>query len=132
MGFGFWGAFAAPFLAQAAPTGIEAAAPATPTAIVEPAGDDFFGAAPMAGDEMAEAAGGAASATDIGQLGVNTAEQTGRVAGVAVDGATGEIASNSVANNSGFTTVFNNTGNGVIFQNTVNVNIFLGSPSTSN
>ena len=133
MGMSFWGAFAAPILAQAAPidqTTVVAEAPWSETVAVA-AADEFSGFAEMDVAAMSDAAGGAATAIDIGILGVNSSDQTGGVAGVTVNGATGGIAGNSVANNTGFTTVFSNTGNGVVFQNTVNVNIFLGS-ATSN
>lgn len=130
MGVSLWGAFAAPFLAQAVPVETAIMPPTVETA--EPASlDAFSDIAPMASGDMADAAGGTDTAVSIDLLGVNSSDQNGQVAGVVVNGVTGAVSGNSITNNSGFTTVFSNTGNGVVFQNTVNVNIFLGSGASN-
>ena len=124
MGMSAWGIFAAPFLMQAAPVDqstVEIAQPQTNQST------DIFGSiTPLDELAMSEASGGADTAIDIQDFGVNLAENDGGVSNIDVDNSeTGQIANNAVNGNRGITTVFNNTGNGVVFQSNVNVNIFL-------
>ncbi|MBY0423612.1 MAG: hypothetical protein K2Q06_15010 [Parvularculaceae bacterium] len=123
MSMNVWALFAAPFLAQAAPE----SAPDVEALSVEISDDAFSEFDMLDAAAMADASGGAATATDIGVIGINDSNQIGSVSRVTVSGSqTGLIGDNQVADNSGITTVFNNTGNGVVFQSTVNVNIFMG------
>lgn len=75
---------------------------------------------------MSTASGGADTAINIDNLGVNMAENNGSVSDVNVSNSTsGDVTDNIVTDNSGITTVFNNSGSGVLMQSIVNVNIFL-------
>ena len=125
MGMSAWGIFAAPFLAHApvdAPAAVDAE-----TVIVADGADIFSDFSALDEQTMSAASGGADTAVDIGDFGLNIADNDGSVDNVNVtDSETGQIANNVVSGNGGITTVFNNTGNGVVFQNSVNVNIFLG------
>lgn len=127
MGLSAWGLLAAPLMAQGAPT---PAAPETPTVLSSAeSGDIFSDLALMDENAMRDASGGAATAIDIGSMGVNFADNKGQVQDNHVTNSdTGQIAHNAVTGNGGITTVFNNTGNGVVFQSNVNVNIFLNGP----
>ena len=127
MGMSAWGIFAAPILAHAPVPADTAAMLEIETVQMADQGSDLFsGFAPMDELSMSEASGGADTAIDIGNMGVNLADNDGSVDNVNVNNSeTGDIANNTVAGNDGITTVFNNTGNGVIFQSNVNVNIFL-------
>ena len=127
MGMSAWGIFAAPFLAHS-PAPAEAPVAATDNIQIVADGSDIFsGIAVLDEQTMSSASGGADTAVDIGDFGLNIADNDGSVDNVTVtDSETGQIANNMVSGNGGITTVFNNTGNGVIFQNSVNVNIFLG------
>ena len=130
MGMSAWGLLAAPLMAQGAP------APAT--AVQEPAAisasaageaDIFSELSVMDENAMRDAAGGADTAIDIGNIGMNVSKNTGQTKDVEVNNSTtGQIANNAVNGNGGITTVFNNTGNGVVFQSNVNVNIFTTGP----
>jgi hypothetical protein len=124
MGMSAWGILAAPLLAHApAPSAETAAMEARPPTVET----DIFGAlSPMDDGLMSAASGGADTAIDIADFGLNIADNDGSVNEINVNNSdTGKIADNVVSGNGGITTVFNNTGNGVIFQNNVNVNIFL-------
>ena len=91
---------------------------------------DIFGQSAMMDDaSMRDAAGGSSHyAIDLGALGINSSSSIATVTDNSADNSiTGEIASNIVANNSGFTTVVFNSGNQVVFQNTVQVNVFTGN-----
>lgn len=127
MGLSAWGLLAAPLMAQGAPA---PAAPETPTVLSSAdSGDIFSDLALMDESAMRDASGGAATAIDIGSMGVNFADNKGQVQDNHVNNSdTGQIAHNAVTGNGGITTVFNNTGNGVVFQSNVNVNIFLNGP----
>ena len=126
MGMSAWGIFAAPFLAHA-PAPADAPAAAADIEIVSDGSDIFSGISALDENAMSAASGGADTAVDIGDFGLNIADNDGSVENVNVtDSETGQIANNVVSGNGGITTVFNNTGNGVVFQNSVNVNIFLG------
>ena len=131
MGMSAWGIFAAPFLASApVPAETVEALDSDMLQLVEDGSDLFGSFAPMDETAMSRASGGADTAIDIGNLGVNLADNDGSVENINVnDSDTGDIANNSVSGNEGITTVFNNTGNGVIFQSNVNVNIFLNDGS---
>ncbi|MHA7871272.1 MAG: hypothetical protein ACX939_02875 [Hyphococcus sp.] len=123
MGMSAWGIIAAPFLAHAPAPEPSAAIDA---AVIEDGSDIFSSFAPMDERAMSEASGGADTAVDIDDFGLNIADNDAIVDNVSVaDSDTGEIANNMISDNAGITTVFNNTGNGVVFQNSVNVNIFL-------
>lgn len=127
MGMSAWGIIAAPFLANA-PVPAETAAmlDSDMLQLAEDSSDLFGSFAPMDELAMSQASGGSDTAIDIGNLGVNLAENDGSVENInANNSETGDIANNAVTGNDGITTVFNNTGNGVIFQSNVNVNIFL-------
>jgi hypothetical protein len=129
MGISAWGLLAAPFLAQAqAPSaaGMEAAMPPAHSSVHA----DLFDEMPLLDEgAMRDASGGAQSAVDITNLGMNFANSGGSVSNNQVNNTqTGQIANNAIDNNRGITTVFNNTGNGVVFQSTVQVNIFLNGP----
>ncbi len=129
MGMSAWGIIAAPLLAHAPlPAEGPAFGPAAAeiTAPVTAQMDIFSDFVPMDEGAMSAASGGADTAVDIADFGVNIADNDGTVSDIYVnDSDTGEIANNVVSDNVGITTVFNNTGNGVIFQSNVNVNIFL-------
>ena len=126
MGMSAWGFFVAPLVAYA-----QGPVPQEPTtSIIEQPlelGDDIFGGlVPMNTGAMSASSGGADTAINIQDIGINMAENTGSVSDVnTTNTETGQIANNVVSDNRGITTVFNNTGNGVIFQSNVNVNVFL-------
>ncbi len=127
MGMSAWGIFAAPILAHApVPADTAALLDSEMIQLADESADLFSSFAAMDETSMSRASGGADTAIDIGNLGVNLADNDGAVENINVNGSdTGDIANNTVAGNEGITTVFNNTGNGVIFQSNVNVNIFL-------
>ncbi len=127
MGMSAWGIFAAPFLANAPAPAADEAPLLAPTETQQVQEGDIFSAfAPMDENAMSAASGGAETAIDIDDYGVNFASNDGVVNGVSSENSeTGQISGNVVSDNGGITTVFNNTGNGVIFQSNVNVNIFL-------
>lgn len=132
MGMSAWGIFAAPFLAHA-PAHMDAPATTAGIEIVSDGSDIFSGFSALDEQTMSSASGGADTAVDIGDFGLNIADNDGSVENVNVtDSETGQIANNMVSGNGGITTVFNNTGNGVVFQNSVNVNIFLGGGDLNN
>ena len=119
MGMSAWGLLAAPLLAHS---------PAPATTIQEPAivsADAFGGLATLDETAMSKASGGADTAIDVGQIGINLAENKGVVTDISLNNSTtGDASGNLVNDNHGITTVFFNTGNGVVFQSNVNVNIF--------
>ena len=127
MGMSAWGIFAAPILAHApVPADTAAMLDSEVVQMADDGADLFGGFATMDETAMSLASGGADTAIDIGNVGVNLADNDGTVDNVNVnDSDTGAIANNTITGNEGITTVFNNTGNGVIFQSNVNVNIFL-------
>jgi hypothetical protein len=92
----------------------------------------FGGLSALDADAMSAASGGADTAIEIGQLGVNIADNDGQVSNVnAANSQTGQIGKNLVTDNHGLTTVFYNTGNGVVMQSNVNVNVFMHGYSPS-
>lgn len=136
MAMSAWGMLAAPLLASQLPQENPEAAMAAAGSLYSTeitADATFEGLSAMDETAMGAASGGAATAIDIGNLGVNISSQGGDVSDVEVtDSATGQIAGNVVSDNGGITTVFNNTGNGVIFQSSINVNIFTGQDLPTN
>ena len=134
MVMGAWGIFAAPLIATAPfkdnPEAHAAVVEAFDT--IELAAmptDDLFGElATMDDAAMSSASGGSVTAFDIGNIGVNYADNDGSVNNIEANySETGKIVDNTVSGNSGLTTVFFNSGNGVVFQSNVNVNVFLDS-----
>ncbi|MEM9494822.1 MAG: hypothetical protein AAGA09_02370 [Pseudomonadota bacterium] len=138
MGMSVWGLIAAPLFAPGAMTNAGADAAMASSVSASPThyasektasvDDDLFAGDTLLGEKaMRETAGGSEVAFNLGDVGVNLANAEGNVSNIEANNSnSGQIASNTVANNSGITTVFNNTGTGVVMQSNVQVNVFLG------